>query len=354
LVLFLDADDWLDPQALQKMVVKYSEADGRYVYPEARGVYIDGKTEPIQFLDYDPASYFQVNLHSVTALMATAQARALQFSPHMRGFEDWDFYLRAAIAGYHGTRLAEPLLNIRRDTGHFQEVDKAERKTYIEKYIKEHYHAYQTGDKPMAGCCGGGGNALLKAKDEMKGQMNKVETFSGNDMVRMEYTGPKAGAFTININGKPYRMSNSPFHKVFDARPGDVQKLLMTVEGLRIVRSPQSVATTPTPPPSTPTPVFDFGKLETNKAEYSPRPELQHQSPVTPAPVPVLDKPPQIAIESVNQDDYAVLKMTISEVKTAISDGMDSVTLFGWLQAEQGSEKARAGVISAIEKALER
>lgn len=369
LVLFLDADDWLDPHAIDKLVLKYSQSNGRYVYPDALGVFGDGRTESIQFLDYDPRSYFQVNLHSVTALMETAQAKTLQFSPHMRGYEDWDFYLRAAIAGYHGVRLEQPLVNIRRDTGHFQDVQTGERQKYRDEYIAKHYQEFQTGVKPMASCCGGGGDAVIRAKAAVSGEMQQVVNVSGNELVRMEYTGAKVGAFTININSKGYRMSASPLHRIFDARPGDVQQLLNTVEGLRVVRNPGVLQT---PAPSVPEPVklnwagtFESAVkdslsggavpyIETPAPErkYAPEVERAHQAPVTPAPV--LDKPPQIAIEAAFQDDYQVVNMTISDVKDAIANGTDSITLFGWLQAEQQAEKPRTGVIAAIEKALER
>lgn len=357
LVLFLDADDWLDPRALEKLVLKYSQAEGRYVYPDGRGHFADGRTEPLPFLDYEPRAYFARNLHSITVLMETETARKLQFSPHMRGYEDWDFFLRAAIAGYHGVRLPEPLVNIRRDAGHFQDVGKAERQMYIDEYLKKHYQEYQTGAKAMAGCCGGGGSTVLRAKQEMAGQIQRVETVSGSELVRMEYTGTKAGAFTVNVNGKAYRMSNSPFHRAFEARPGDVEKLLMTVEGLRIVRAPNSLQPFSITPPSSPPSL----NLPPENPRIEPVPTPLNFTPkdwgnVAKAESPLLtpDNDGKLEIKPANQGDYAVREMTISEVKTAIESGMDSVTLFGWLEAEQTAEKPRKGVLDALEKALER
>lgn len=386
LVLYLDADDWLAPNALHKMVVKYSNSEGRYVYPDAIGYYADGKTEQIAFLEYDPASYFQVNLHSVTVLMATEQARQLQFSPFMRGYEDWDYFLRAAIAGYHGVRFSEPLVNIRRDTGHFSEMKVDEKRKYKDEYIQSHYREYQTGAKLMAGCCGGNGGALQAAKQVFQNVTpDQGQMPMSNGKVRMEFIGQEKGAVTHYVNGHPYRGADSSLHKYVDADPADVQKLV-ALGKWRIVRSQASAPVPVSTPPSSPqafnwnvTPNAErveaikdnletandqdaWGKMVTQAAI------IAESDPLTSTPYLevmqskqggtnwVDETPPtgQIAVAPEFQDDYAVLNMTISDVKNAIAHGTDQVTLLGWLQAEQTSEKARSGVISAIEKALER
>lgn len=238
----------------------------------------------------------------------------------------------------------------------------------------------------MSSCCGGGGDAVIKAKAAFGGQMQQVQNVSGNDMVRMEYVGEKVGAFTINVNGKGYRMSASPMHRVFDARPGDVQRLLATVEGLRVVRSPGMVTN---PNPVAPEPLkMNWGNMVSQqiidnasdpRAE-TPYAEIEAQNAKMirdadrhiknpPETFQGLDEatttgfqgkgnpdtpPGKLAIAPAFEDDYAVTSMTISDVKNAIEHGTDNITLFGWLQAEQSSEKARKGVIDAIEKALER
>jgi len=337
LTLFLDADDWLAPQALQQLVVKYGESNGRYVYPDAVGVYQDGKQESLNFLEYDPPTLFQLNAsyHAVTVLMATEQARTLQFSPHMRGFEDWDFYLRAAIAGYHGVRLAEPLLFIRRETGHFSDLAQAERQTYRSAYIRNHYKGYETGDKPMAGCCGGNGAALVAAKQVfLNTPPEQGVIMENNGKVRVEFIGQERGAVTIHVNGHPYRGADSSLHKFADALPADVDKLVATGKW-RVVRSQTIAAPAPVAPPSSPT-----------KFNWNATP-----APQVPAPLPEKEPEP-VALAPAFQDDYAVLEMTISAVKTAIGNGIDKPTLLGWLEAEQNSEKPRSGVVNAIEKAL--
>jgi glycosyltransferase involved in cell wall biosynthesis len=361
LTLFLDADDWLSPPALQKLVLKYSQSEGRYVYPDAVGIYQDGKQESLPFPEYDAPALFQTNLHAVTVLMATEQARILQFSPFMRGWEDWDFFLRAAIAGYHGVRLAEPLLFIRRDTGHFSEYTLDEKRKYKDEYIQQHYKEYQTGAKPMAGCCGGNAGAVLAAKNIFQNVSQEQGVPMSNGKVRMEFIGMERGAMTIHVNGRPYRGADSPLHKFADADPVDVSKLVATGKW-RVVRSQTITPAKTVAPPSNPIIPFDWGKSTmSGVVEGTQSKPVQSKEVV----VPGLDKmittgfqetspPGQLAVAPVFQDDYAVLNMTISDVKTAIGRGVDNVILLGWLQAEQGSEKPRTGVIGAIEKALER
>lgn len=198
----------------------------------------------------------------------------------------------------------------------------------------------------MASCCGGGGDAVLKAKAVLGGQMQQVQTVSGNEMVRMEYTGEKAGAFTIWINGKDYRM-NSKLLRFFEARPGDVKDLLMR-EHIRVVRSPGAVSVTS---PVAPEPLkMNWGAVvQPEHTRPVPEKVTQAQPKSTPD-----ENAGKLEIAPVFEDDYAVLNMTISDVKTALERGTDNITLLGWLTAEQQAEKPRSGVISAIEKALER
>lgn len=365
LVLFLDADDWLAPNALQKLVLKYSQSEGRYVYPDAVGVHQSGKQEALNFPEYDAPALFQTNLHAVTGLMATEQARALQFSPFMRGYEDWDFFLRAAIAGYHGVRLAEPLLFIRRETGHFSEMQVEEKRKYKDEYIISHYKEFLTGAKAMAGCCGGNGGALQAAKQVFQNiPQEQGQVFMSNGKVRMEYIGVERGAVTIHVNGRPYRGADSPLHKYADADPQDVDKLVATGKW-RVVRSQASAPASLVAPPSSPM-GFNWpppnekqpgkGVAELNNAVVR---ELENLvSEVMPnahyVDTPFASDVPagQLAVAPAFQDDYAVTNMTISDVKTAIANGTDKMTLLGWLTAEQASEKPRSGVVAAIEKAL--
>lgn len=356
LVLFLDADDWLAPNALSKLVVKYSQSEGRYVYPDAVGIYQDGKQEALPFPEYDAPALFQTgsSLHAITVLMATEQARMLQFSPHMRGFEDWDFFLRAAIAGYQGVRLSEPLLFIRRDTGTFQDIDLDERRRYRDEHIRKHYKEYETGVKPMGSCCGGNGAALNAAKQIFQNTPPEQGQVSmNNGKVRMEFIGQEKGAVTHHIKGVPYRGADSSLHKYVDAEPEHVAGLI-ALGKWRVVRTQASAPAPVVTPPSSPM-AFNWG-VTAHAENVKPTPEeirytTQEGTNWTEGVSENKDNTPagQIAIAPAFSDDYSVREMTVSDVKVALERGVDKMTLLGWLEAESRSEKPRTGVIKAIE-----
>jgi glycosyltransferase involved in cell wall biosynthesis len=241
LCLFLDADDYLDPQALEKMLALYGESEGRYIYSDwisftgwaEAAKTIDGKAQ--QTAEYDPRRWLERvvsggaggAMNAVTVLMATAQARRLRFDEALPGWEDADFFARCAVAGVHGRRLPEPLLYYRTYSGGRREAAKAEREQ-LTKLFAGRYGPYWKGEQDMAGCCGGSaGSALMAAKRMVSGgPLPDDEPIpSGVTEVRMRFTGDMVGASTYIVNGRAYRGGNNDSHRFVNARPGDVVQL---------------------------------------------------------------------------------------------------------------------------------
>lgn len=354
LCLFLDVDDYLHPEALQRLVVKYTESDGRYIYSDAIGVYQNGEEKRLDFLDYNPHLYFDKNLHAITALLETEQARKLAFNPNMRGFEDWDFYLRAAITGYHGTRLAEPLLYIRRETGHFQDLDTAERKAYREEYIQKHYAKYK--EKPMpCGSCGNGGKVIMAAKQVFREQSAGPVASATDGPVRMQFIGQERGAITIHVNGRAYRGANSDLHRFANVNPADVEKLEATGKWQRVQREViQAIPANQAPPPAPinwPAPVSPVVTPEKQaQATQEPLPAYQ------PSPVEVAVNQPANQKKLTGDENITgaeVLKMSVRQIQDAVKDA-DKGVLLGWLQAEQDAENPRSSAVKAIETAIDK
>lgn len=213
----------------------------------------------------------------------------------------------------------------------------------------------------MGSCCGGNGAAVQAAKAVFQNApQEQGQAFMSNGLVRMEFIGQERGAVTHHVNGRPYRGADSSMHKYVDADPADVQKLV-ALGKWRVVRTQANTPTAPMAvPPSSPQ-VFNWPPpnetvLETQQSGMDWGVVTQAEQ-TKPAPA-TLERTPdpagQIAIAPAFEDDYQVVNMTISDVKTAIASGTDPMTLLGWLHAEQTSEKPRSGVIGAIEKALER
>lgn len=262
LVLWLDADDYLLPAALDAMLRAYADAAGAYIYTDWYGRQADGRMEAHEAPEYDQAAWLHNGQHAVTVLMATEQARALGgFDAAMRGWEDWDFFVKAAVAGLCGHRLAAPLLVYRYDTGSIREASLANKDELLAT-LRDRYAAYAIGGTAMGGCgsCGGGGAAILAARQYLDGAPVVTEAITPGDegKVRMEFIGDEWGEMTwYGNNGRTYRAGREPLARYINAFPEDVEKLVATGK-FRVVPGqqlrPPPPAAHAAPPPAGPEP----------------------------------------------------------------------------------------------------
>lgn len=102
-VVFLDADDWLEPTFAQETLAQY-EATRRYVYTDW---YADG-----QRVEAPVCAWTNRTAHLITTLLPTAWARAVGgFDEQWTGGEDTAFYMALVMRRLCGVRLARPLLH---------------------------------------------------------------------------------------------------------------------------------------------------------------------------------------------------------------------------------------------------
>ncbi|MFG0252978.1 MAG: glycosyltransferase, partial [Phycisphaerales bacterium JB038] len=147
-LLFLDADDMLHPEAIEKMVDAWANFPNHVIYTDyhvihrldeksrselkqaGRLVYStpeEGDIVRYQTYDYDCALaqrqprddgrgyYLWCN---VTALVPKAWHEGIGgFDPSMEAWEDWDYWIRLARKGVCFYRVSKPLLTYRFDTG---------------------------------------------------------------------------------------------------------------------------------------------------------------------------------------------------------------------------------------------
>jgi len=140
-LLFLDADDWLYPKAMERMLTAYGEEDQQVgVYSDYVNITILDKdlAERAQYrdrlLDYNPETgnavlYMRAadydwalaarqpdpthpyNWCNITMLMPTSWHHEVGgFDESMKALEDWDYYLRLSHRGKCFIHLREPLL----------------------------------------------------------------------------------------------------------------------------------------------------------------------------------------------------------------------------------------------------
>ena len=264
-VLFLDADDYLMPTALQRMIETLAENidRARYVYSDWFAVR-NGEYHHDKAPEYSQTGWFKNGIHAVTALIAIDDARGVSgFDEALVGWEDYDFFLKLAVSGVCGVRCPEPLLAYRQELGARREESLA-RKTEIAAVLEHRYGKFRDGGKPMGSCCGGNGRPIEDAKRylgllaphplEQLAQSAQQEPrgVQEPESMRMEFIGPEVGAISVRCkSGATYRGGNNTHDRYANVLRDDVQFLLDTGKW-RIVSRPQPVSSpSPVPIPQT-------------------------------------------------------------------------------------------------------
>lgn len=223
-VVFLDSDDLMVNTAIETMLRAYAS------YREACYIYGDAWYQPSN----EDAWYYKAplynrsmllgnyNLHNVTALLPTRIAKAVGgFDEVIRGWEDWDFYIRLALAGYCGTKVPSPFILYNLGTG----VNRANHNKIGDEIIasvRERYHDYMEGTKPLMGCGCSDDEARKIARAFVDG-LPAQQQING---VLMEYLGRNEGEIPFKVNGNTYRGANNASSRFVQVKAEDVTRLL--------------------------------------------------------------------------------------------------------------------------------
>ena len=136
LVMFLDADDYLMPDAMELMLNKFELSDGKYVYTDyiREGVKVD-------LPEYDPELLIEGLIHAVTVLMKKSDALVVGgFDEDLISWEDWDFFAKCAVNEIQGIRLQEYLLVYKTVTGKRRKIALSREKE-LHEVIKNRYES---------------------------------------------------------------------------------------------------------------------------------------------------------------------------------------------------------------------
>lgn len=190
LFLPLDADDYLQPEALG-VLVKAQAQTRNIVYPDFyEDPEAEGQFRTYTLPDWDCRLLTRKGcLHSITALTPVEVWEMVGGYREGVNWEDWDFQLRCANAGVCSSRVALPLFTYRKHTGMRRHYD-AEEFERRKADILEHWQPYFSGEKTLAGC-GCRGNTV-------KVNSSPVASANGNgkhsdDAVMVEYVGNRQG-----------------------------------------------------------------------------------------------------------------------------------------------------------------
>ena len=201
LFLPLDADDFLQPDALQWMVSAFVESQGSIVYPDFfEDAHEEGKFTVYQFPDFSCARVMDKRMvRSVVALTPIEAWRKVGGYAESHPWEDWDFELKLNAAGYCQTRIAAPLFTYRKWTGfrrHYDEAELERRKAII----WDTWGDYFQGRKQFMGC-GCASKTVTPSTAQSRSQSMQFNGQQYTDAQLVEYTGAKSGSVRYKGNG---------------------------------------------------------------------------------------------------------------------------------------------------------
>lgn len=217
----LDADDLLEPQALELMLAAMVEADGATIYTDW---WADSDPSTDRFIrhdaqDFDASLLTRGSMHPVTALYPVSVWRAVGgYDEALSHWEDWDFQFRTMAAGHCERRLAVALWTYRMRLGTRREANVAafaEGKAQIEA----RWGKYWRGERLMA--CGCSGNTIRPAS------LGTPSPRPGGDSLMLTYIGSQAGTFTFGgpATGTRYRFEQGrPMYVFASDAPGMINR----------------------------------------------------------------------------------------------------------------------------------
>lgn len=236
LFVCLDADDYLQPNALEELFKAYTKYGG-VIYSQ----WYD-QTEKTSV--YDPPDYdarLLINkgcIHAVTALYPKDVWEEVGgFDTDMSHWEDWDFQLALADKGVCGTKIPEPLWTYRKLTGFRREDNVNSFEDGKKVMLKKWHKFFIEGSLPMAcgGCSRGGGVIKKAAPPATPESMAAMQsTTSAEDMILLEFIG-NGGARTYigSVTKTTYRFGADQDHRVRLVHRSDAVELLKFIGQFR-------------------------------------------------------------------------------------------------------------------------
>jgi glycosyltransferase involved in cell wall biosynthesis len=112
-VLPLDADDWLEPSALEIMLeVLQSSPEASFVFCDLQ---LEGEASGVLQKNYNFFEQLSLNQLPYCLLMPKRLwTEAGGYDERMcKGYEDWEFNIRLGILGFYGLRVPQPLFHYR-------------------------------------------------------------------------------------------------------------------------------------------------------------------------------------------------------------------------------------------------
>lgn len=296
--IYLDADDYLLPTAIETFVRGHATHDAAYSYGHHYAVGASG-----DYALYRPPEYCRLpraempaysvlsdrqrlsmqlcNLHPITAFAPTWCLRDVGgVDEDAPGFEDWTVWLRMAIAGWCGERIWGPTFVYRAHTGIQHHEDAAGGRALMDAVTKPYRN--KDGDIDMAGCGCGGGAAEAKNRARQVAATLGAPPMNDQGNVILEYIGRGQGtqSFRHPASRREYRAGAHPAKRYIQVPPEDAPYLL----GLGFFRQQIPPAKFVPPPVADETQAL---RPDADAAAVKPRPDAPAPEP---EPEPVIEE----------------------------------------------------------------
>jgi len=191
--MFLDADDWLEPNAIE--IMENAMPDGYYVYSDW---YQNHKVQQAPLCAFCMSEQYGIEAaHIITALVPTEWIREVGgFDEEMPVMEDTDLWVKLRYVGKHeGKRVAIPLVHYEPDGGRSRLIiDRIENGHPVFTALRETIRAqilerYQERGYTM-GCCGEPAVASNKPTNaKVDGDVLVKTLWNGNRRIYGRYSG---------------------------------------------------------------------------------------------------------------------------------------------------------------------
>jgi glycosyltransferase involved in cell wall biosynthesis len=215
-IVFLDADDFLQPRFIEYMLDAYARSPNYWIYSDIYVYRDDGSVEEYACPDWDVALLWRRGIAPVTCLYTREMWERAGGMSEESYREDWDFHLRLAMAGYCGAKVPEPLMTYRHATG-MRRIDGSHRKE-----IKVIHATYDLEELKMA-CRGCGKRRRTgvnrttnpepprnwQAKEELGWP---IFEFTGGNINSLKFKGK---------SGRTYIAGNNQYHRRIRVHPDD-------------------------------------------------------------------------------------------------------------------------------------
>lgn len=280
LLLFLDADDWLEPEALSLMLqvaestqsISYTDYVGHAYLSGDESVRLERANRLLGFdelsglaqvlhrsADYDCAlaqqqPLFQNGQFYIWNLISSLVPKLWHdqiggFDEQMPSWEDWDYWIRMARRGHCFTRIERPLVHYRFATGFRREIGRQSHANLLD-YLRDKYT--QESAMPCPGCSGSRRPAVEPMSRSRLMAAQNIPTATPGDLVMVELIDGNYGKHPIKI-----RDADSTLHDYGYRRHGE-RFLVASRHASRFPEkfkpTPVEAAAEPAPPAEPPPP----------------------------------------------------------------------------------------------------